>query len=300
MNSSNPDPTQQHVQPEQEDEQLPPPGRSGSVTAEMGDEPDHGEASYEGSGQLADQVAIVTGADSGIGRAVALAFAREGADIVLSYLPAEEEDARVSASLVEAAGRRAVCVPGDLTEESACNELVATAIEELGRLDVLVNNAAYQMSQPGGITDIDTEQLDRVMKTNLYALFWLCRAAVPHLRRGASIINTTSVQASSPSPHLLDYATTKAGIANFTRGLAASLADDGIRVNAVAPGPIWTPLIPATMTAEMVEGFGTQSPLGRAGQPAEVAPAFVFLASAKASYITGEVIAVTGGQPVTV
>ena len=300
MPTSNPDPTQQHAQPDQDGEQLPAPGRSGSVTAEMGEEPDHGEESYRGSGEMTDQVAVVTGADSGIGRAVALAFAREGADVVLSYLAAEEDDARVTAGLVEDAGRRAVRVPGDLTQETACEQLIATAVDELGRIDVLVNNAAYQMSQPGGITDISTEQLDRVMKTNLYAMFWLCRAAVPHLPRGGSIISTTSVQASSPSPHLLDYATTKAGIANFTRGLAQSLAEQGVRVNAVAPGPIWTPLIPATMTEEMVAEFGTQTPLGRAGQPAEVAPAYVFLASARASYITGEVIAVTGGLPVTV
>jgi NAD(P)-dependent dehydrogenase (short-subunit alcohol dehydrogenase family) len=297
---TNPDPQQQHDQPRQEDEQLPSPGRAGSVTGQMGDQPDHGEDSYRGSGELTGQVAVITGADSGIGRAVALAFAREGADIVLSYLPAEEDDARVTAQLVEDAGRRALRVPGDLTEEAECDHVVATALQELGRLDVLVNNAAYQMSQPGGVTDITTDQLDRVMRTNLYAMFWLCRAAVPHLPRGGSIINTTSVQASSPSPHLLDYAATKAGIANFTRGLAQSLAEKGIRVNAVAPGPIWTPLIPATMTEDMVEGFGTQTPMGRAGQPAEVAPAYVFLASAKAGYITGEVVAVTGGQPVTV
>ena len=297
---ANPDPTRQHDQRARSAEQLPPPGRAGSVTARMGEEPDHGEESYRGSGELTDQVAVVTGADSGIGRAVALAFAREGADVVLSYLPAEEEDAQVTAELVEAAGRRAVRFPADLTEETACTELIATTVAELGRLDVLVNNAAYQMAQPGGITDIDTDQLDRVMKTNLYAMFWLCRAAVPHLPRGGSIINTTSVQASSPSPHLLDYATTKAGIANFTRGLAQSLAEQGVRVNAVAPGPIWTPLIPATMTPEMVEDFGAQSPLGRPGQPAEVAPTYVFLASGKASYITGEVVAVTGGMPVTV
>jgi NAD(P)-dependent dehydrogenase (short-subunit alcohol dehydrogenase family) len=294
------DPTRQHSQPGTEDEQLAEPGRPDSVTSEMGDEPDHGERTYRGHGRLQDQVAVITGGDSGIGRAVALAFAREGADVVISYLEGEDEDGRETARLVEEAGRRAVLVPTDLTREEACRELVDRTVAELGRIDVLVNNAAYQMAQPGGIEDITTEQLDRVMRTNLYAMFWLCRMALPHMRAGASIINTSSVQASSPSPELLDYATTKAGIANFTRGLASMLAERGIRVNSVAPGPIWTPLIPATMPPEKVESFGTQTPLGRAGQPAEVATAFVYLASAESSYVTGEVLAVTGGQPVTV
>jgi NAD(P)-dependent dehydrogenase (short-subunit alcohol dehydrogenase family) len=294
------DPTTRHDQPDTEGEQLPEPGREESVTGRMGDEPDHGEQSYVGSGRLTDRVAIVTGGDSGIGRAVSLAFAREGADVAIAYLEGEDEDARRTAQLVEDAGRKAVLVPGDLTTEEACRRLVDRTVEELGRIDVLVNNAAYQMAQPGGIADISTEQFDRVMRTNLYAMFWLCKMALPHMERGASIINTSSVQASSPSPELLDYATTKAGIANFTRGLAQSVAQDGIRVNSVAPGPIWTPLIPATMPAEKVESFGTQTPLGRAGQPAEVATAYVYLASEAASYVTGEVIAVTGGQPVTV
>ena len=293
------DPTDQHPQPDTDGEQLPGPGDPGSVTSNMGDEPDHGEASYRGTGRLQDKVTIVTGGDSGIGRAVALAFAREGADVVLAYLEGEEEDARRTAVLVEGAGRRAVQVPGDLTSEEACRALIDRTLSELGRIDVLVNNAAYQMAQPGGIADITTEQFDRVMKTNLYAMFWLSKMAVPHLAPGSSIINTTSVQASSPSPELLDYATTKAGIVNFTRGLAQMVAEQGIRVNAVAPGPIWTPLIPATMPEDKVESFGTQTPLGRVGQPAELAPAYVFLASQEASYITGEVIAVTGGLPVT-
>jgi NAD(P)-dependent dehydrogenase (short-subunit alcohol dehydrogenase family) len=295
-----PDPTEQHQQPDSEGEQLPPPGHQASVTAQMGDEPDHGEQSYRGTGQLQDRVAVVTGGDSGIGRAVALAFAREGADVVIAYLPEEEDDGAATARLIEDAGRTAVRVPVDLTSEDACQTLVDTAVAELGRIDVLVNNAAYQMAQPGGIEDISTEQLDRVLKTNLYAMFWLCKKALPHLSAGSSIINTSSVQASSPSPELLDYATTKAGIANFTRGLAMSLAERGIRVNSVAPGPIWTPLIPATMPEDAVEDFGAQTPLGRAGQPAELAPAYVFLASAKASYITGEVLAVTGGMPVNI
>jgi NAD(P)-dependent dehydrogenase (short-subunit alcohol dehydrogenase family) len=298
--SERPDPRDQHQQPDTEGEQLPDPGSSESVTREMGDEPDHGEDSYEGSGELTGQVAVVTGGDSGIGRAVAIAFAREGADVVIAYLPDEEEDGRETLRLVEAAGRRGLTVPTDLTTEEACRELVDRVVSEFGRIDVLVNNAAYQMAQAGGIEDISTEQFDRVMKTNLYAMFWLCKLALPHMKPGSSIINTSSVQASSPSPELLDYATTKAGIVNFTRGLASSLAEKGIRVNSVAPGPIWTPLIPATMPEEKIESFGEQTPLGRVGQPAELAPAYVFLASGKASYITGEVIAVTGGLPVTI
>jgi NAD(P)-dependent dehydrogenase (short-subunit alcohol dehydrogenase family) len=266
----------------------------------MGDEPDHGEETYQGSGELQDKVAIVTGGDSGIGRAVALAFAREGADVVLAYLPDEDEDGSRTAALVEDAGRTAVKVPGDLTSEDACRQLVERAVSELGRVDILVNNAAYQMAQPGGLADITTEQFDRVMKTNLYAMFWLSKLVLPHMSAGSSIINTSSVQASSPSPELMDYAMTKAAIANFTRCLADSLGGDGIRVNSVAPGPIWTPLIPATMSEDQVGSFGKQTPLGRAGQPAELAPAYVFLASGKASYITGEVLAVTGGQPVTI
>jgi hypothetical protein len=263
-------------------------------------QPDHGEDTYEGTGKLKDRVAVITGGDSGIGRAIAIAYAREGADVVVAYLDGEEEDARQSAQLVEKAGRRAVTVPGDLTSEDACQQLIDRTVEEFGRVDILINNAAYQMAQEGGIEDITTEQFDRVMKTNLYAMFWLCKKALPHMQRGSAIINTSSVQAASPSPNLLDYATTKAGIVNFTRGLAMMLAEKGIRVNGVAPGPIWTPLIPATMPAEKVETFGEQTPMGRVGQPAELAPAYVFLASAESSYITGEVIAVTGGQPVPV
>ena len=291
------DPKEQFEGPdEQQSDQIPHPG----ITRQMGDKPDHGEDSYRGSGRLTGKRAIITGGDSGIGRAVAIAFAREGADVVLTYLEGEEEDGRRTAQLVEDAGRRALTVPGDLTSESFCREVVEKTVGEFGRIDILVNNAAYQMAQPGGIEDITTEQFDRVMKTNLYAMFWLCKLALPHMERGANIINTSSVQASSPSPELLDYATTKAGIVNFTRGLASILAAEGIRVNSVAPGPIWTPLIPATMPEEKVASFGEQTPLGRVGQPAELAPAFVFLASAEASYITGEVLAVTGGQPVTV
>jgi NAD(P)-dependent dehydrogenase (short-subunit alcohol dehydrogenase family) len=268
------------------------------LTSGMREHADHGEDSYRGQRRLHDKVTVVTGGDSGIGRAVALAFAREGADVVIGYLDGEDEDAEKTARLVEEAGRRVVPVPGDLTAEEACVGLVDRAVEEFGRIDVLVNNAAYQLAQPRGIADITTEQFDRTMKTNLYAMFWLCKTALPHMRPGSSIINTSSVLASTPSPELLDYATTKAGIANFTRALAWSAAEQGVRVNSVAPGPTWTPLVRSTMPEEMVEHFGEQSPLGRAAQPAEVATAFVYLASSESSYVTGEVLAVTGGLPV--
>lgn len=270
-----------------------------ALTSGMDETPDHGEDSYVGHGRLTDKVALVTGADSGIGRAVALAFAREGADVVVCHLGGEEEDAEVTRGHVEDAGRRAVLVPGDLTREEACREAVDRAVAELGRIDVLVNNAAYQRAQPH-IAEITTEQFDRVVRTNLYAMFWLCKMALPHMPPGSSIINTSSIQASSPSPELLDYAMTKAGIVTFTRGLSWMVAGDGVRVNSVAPGPTWTPLVRSTMPPEMVEGFGEQSPLGRAAQPAEVATAYVYLASAEASYVTGEVLAVTGGLPVSI
>jgi NAD(P)-dependent dehydrogenase (short-subunit alcohol dehydrogenase family) len=287
------DPTSEHPQPERQGpEDLQHPG----LSKDMDLEPDYGEQSYRGSGKLAGRRALITGGDSGIGRAVALAFAREGADVMISYLDSEEVDARETCRLVESAGRKAVAVPGDIREEEHCTALVDRSVSELGGLEILVNNAAYQMSQ-GGITEITTEQFDRVMKTNLYAMFWLCKAAVAHLRPGAVIINTTSIQAYQPSPELLDYATTKAGILNFTKALAQELAPKGIRVNAVAPGPIWTPLIPATMPPEKVEQFGADTPLGRAGQPAELAAAYVFLASDDSSYITGERIGITGGNP---
>ncbi|MGW6915620.1 SDR family oxidoreductase [Kitasatospora sp. NPDC054939] len=285
------DPTEQHPQPPFPEQSQPHPG-SGE---EMEPRPDHGERSYRGTGRLNGRTALITGADSGIGRAVALAFAREGADV--AYLPAEQGDAEETVRLVTDAGRRALAVAGDLCDEDFCADLVARTTETFGGLDVLVNNAAYQMSQPEGLAAITSEQFDRVMRTNLYGMFWLTRAALPHLREGASIINTASVQAYKPSPHLLDYAMTKAAIVAFTQGLAMQLAPAGIRVNAVAPGPVWTPLIPATMDEEKVAHFGEQSPLGRAAQPAEMAPAYVFLASQESSYITAEIVNATGGTP---
>ena len=287
------DPTDAHPQPDTEGERIDHPGR----TTDMQDKPDHGEESYRGSGKLTGRKAVITGGDSGIGRAVALAFAREGADVLISYLPDEEEDAQQTVRLIEDAGRAAVPVPGDIRSEEHCQKIIQTAVEKLGGIDILVNNAAYQMMQAGGIADISTEQFDRVLKTNLYAMFWLCKAAIPHLPPGSAIINTSSIQAFNPSPELLDYATTKAGIVNFTKALAADVAEKGIRVNSVAPGPIWTPLIPATMTDENIAEHGLSTPLGRAGQPAEVAPAFVFFASGESTYITAEVLGVTGGLP---
>ncbi|MFD9755537.1 SDR family oxidoreductase [[Kitasatospora] papulosa] len=285
------DPTQRHPRPEFPQQEQEHPGRTGP----MDPPPDHGEDSYRGHELLLDRKAVVTGGDSGIGRAVALAFAREGADVLLTFLPEEESEAEETARLVEQAGRRAVPVECDIREEGACLALVERAVSEFGRIDVLVNNAAYQMSQPDGISAISTAQFDRVVRTNLYGMFWLCKAALPHIPSCGSIINTTSVQAYKPSPHLLDYAMTKGAIVTFTQGLAQMLASDGIRVNAVAPGPVWTPLIPATMpdTTE----FGKQSPLGRPAQPAEMAPAYVFLASSNASFITGEIMNATGGTP---
>ncbi|MTK05338.1 SDR family oxidoreductase [Micromonospora sp. CP22] len=288
------DPTEQFGQRSgQPSQQQSPPGRTGA----MSPKPDHGEDSYRGTGKLDGKKAVITGGDSGIGRAVAIAYAREGADVLISYLgDGEEADARETVRLIEAAGRKGVAVQGDIADEHHCTTLIERAVSDLGGIDILVNNAAYQMAQDKGIAGISTEQFDRVFKTNLYAMFWLCKAALPHLGDGSTIINTSSIQAFDPSPQLLDYATTKAGIANFTKALAADLVDRGIRVNAVAPGPIWTPLIPATMPPEKVEQFGTDTPIGRPGQPAELAPAYVFFASQESSYITGEILGVTGGR----
>jgi NAD(P)-dependent dehydrogenase (short-subunit alcohol dehydrogenase family) len=272
-------------------QQQNPPGTLGEMTPK----PDHGEQSYRGSGRLTGKAAIITGGDSGIGRAVALAFAREGADVLISYL-SEEADAKETARVVEAAGRKCVTVAGDISEEAHCQAIIDRAVEEFGKVDILVNNAAFQMTRES-IEEISTEEFDRTLKTNLYAMFWLTRAAVPHMPAGGAVINTSSIQADSPSPQLLPYAMTKAAIQNFTGGLAQMLGKKGIRANCVAPGPIWTPLIPATMPPEKVKNFGKDVALGRAGQPVELAPVYVLLASDDSSYMAGATVAVTGGKP---
>ena len=258
---------------------------------------DHGETSYKGFGRLAGRRALITGADSGIGRAAAIAFAREGADIVLNYLPEEEADAREVVKLIEAEGRRAISVPGDLKDEQFCLSLVSQAIAGLGGLDILVNVAGKQTAQQD-IAELTTEQFDATFKTNVYALFWLCKAALPHLPAGATIINTASIQSYQPSATLLDYASTKSAIVAFTKALAKQVISKGIRVNAVAPGPFWTPLQPSGgQPQDKIPDFGSETPMGRPGQPAECAPIYVLLASQESSYITGEVFGVTGGNP---
>src|SRR3954463_12585734 len=262
------DPTKQFHTDDFPDGPIEHPG----LTRDLITQPDHGEESYRGSGRLLGKRALITGGDSGIGRATAIAFAREGADVVLAYLPEEEDDARETSRWIRDAGRRAIAAPMDLQEEEQCDALIERAVRELGGIDILVNNAAYQMTLDHGLESLTTEQLLRTFRTNVFAMFWLCRASLPHLAPGSSIINTTSIQATDPSPQLMDYASTKAAIVNFTKALAQQVAERGIRVNAVAPGPIWTPLIPATMPSEKTESFGQNTPLGRAGQPAEVAP----------------------------
>ncbi len=289
------DPTTAHRSPQEQSAQsIEHPGRTGDLT----EAPDHGEQSYRGTGKLTGKKAVITGGDSGIGRAVAIAFAREGADVLIVHLPDEQADADTTIGWVEQAGRRGISVAGDLREETFCEAVINRAVTDLGGLDVLVNNAAYQMAVTG-LGDLSTEQLVRTFTTNVFAMYWLTKAALPHLHPGAAIINTSSRQAYTPQPMLLDYAATKAAIVNFTKGLAQELAPKGIRVNTVAPGPVWTPLIAATMPPDQVEDFGADTPLGRAGQPAELAPAYVFLASQESSYITGERIGVTGGEPLS-
>lgn len=274
--------------PEQVQEQ---PG----LTAPMEPQPDHGEESYEGSNALAGKAALITGGDSGIGRAVAIAFAREGADVAISYLPEEEADAQDTAAWIRKAGQRALLLPGDGRSEEFSTKIVENTLAEFGHLDVVVLNAAYQKNRDSFET-LPTEEFDRVFKTNLYSLLWTARAAVPHLKAGASIITTASIQAFNPSPGLIDYAMTKGAQVAFTKALAQELGPKGIRVNAVAPGPIWTPLIPATEWPEKLPTFGQDTPLGRAGQPAELAAAYVLLASDHGSYISGAVLPVTGGK----
>lgn len=272
-----------------------PQDRPGSVN-KMDPLPDHGEESYQGFGRLQGRKALVTGGDSGIGRAAVIAFAREGADVAFNYLPSEEENAQEVAKLVEAEGRKAILLPGDISQESFCQELVEEAVEKLGGLDILVNNSGRQTAQKT-IAEITTEQFDNTFKVNVYAPFWICKAALPHMDAGASVINTTSIQGYDPSPGLLDYAQTKACNISFTKSLAQQVAEKGIRVNAIAPGPFWTPLQPTGgQPQDKIEKFGSTTPLGRPGQPAEIAPMYVLLASQESSYMTGEVISVTGGM----
>ena len=285
------DPRTQYPQPPFEKQPQSAPG----INSDMKPKPDCGEDTYTGSGKLTGRKALITGADSGIGRAAAIAFAREGADVALSYLASEEKDAQEVVALIEKEGRKAVAIPGDITDEAFCTSLVETAVSGLGGLDILVNNAGKQATKPA-ILDITTAQFDLTLKTNLYALFWITKAAVPHLQPGASVINTASIQGYEPSEGLLDYALTKAGIVNFSKALSKQMIEKGVRVNAVAPGPFWTPLQSSGgTTEEMLKTFGSAVPLGRPGQPVEIAPVYVLLASQEGSYITGEVFGVTGG-----
>ena len=285
------DPRDQYVKPPFEKQPQPAPG----LGREMHPKPDCGEDSYTGSGRLQGRKALITGGDSGIGRAAAIAYAREGADVAIGYLPSEEADAHDVITLIEAAGRKGVAIPGDITDEAFCTALIDTAVKELGGLDILVNNAAAQTTEPN-ILDITTAAFDKTLKTNLYALFWITKAAIPHLMPGAAIINTTSIQAYQPSEGLVDYAMTKAGIVDFTKTLSKQLIQKGVRVNAIAPGPFWTPLQSSGgTTEEKLKTFGSTVPLARPGQPVEIAPVYVLLASQEASYITGEIYGVTGG-----
>jgi len=266
------------------------------VESQMRPRPDHGEASYKGMGRLKDRVALITGGDSGIGRAVALAFAREGADVCIAYF-FEHEDAAASRKLVEEAGRKGFTISGDLAEERTCKKLVEETIKQFGRIDILVNNAAEQGESVERFEDIDAGRVERTFRVNIMSMFHLVRYALPHMKPGSTIINTSSVQAYHPSPGILDYAATKGAIVTFSKGLAASLIERGIRVNTVAPGPVWTPLIVQSFPVEKIKEFGKTSPMQRPAQPAELAPAFVFLASNDSSYVNGEVLGVTGGKP---
>jgi NAD(P)-dependent dehydrogenase (short-subunit alcohol dehydrogenase family) len=288
------DPTKQYPKPDpkfQQHEEGP------GLEQNMKVKPDAGEQSYRGTGRLTGRKAIITGADSGIGRSVAIAFAREGADVVLSYMPPEEPDAQEVMQLIQQTGRTAFALPGDLKDEAYCQQLVANAVQQLGGLDILVNVAGKQQ-EVQDIANLTTEQFDETFKTNVYALFWMCKAALQHMPAGSTIINTASIEAYQPSPILLDYATTKAAINTFSKSLAQQVASKGIRVNVVAPGPVWTPLqVSGGQPTEKLAQFGSQSPLGRPAQPAELAPAYVFLASAESSFVSGETLTVTGGMP---
>ncbi|KEQ06522.1 SDR family oxidoreductase [Pseudorhizobium pelagicum] len=278
--------------PFEEQQPIPMPGR----TRDMKPVPDHGEKSYRGSGRLAGLKAVITGADSGIGRAVAIAYAREGADVLVSYLD-EDEDAQETKRHIEEAGRKAVLVAGDIQSADHCRSIIETAVSELGGIDILVNNAAHQATF-SWIDDISDEEWELTFRVNIHAMFYLTKAAVAHMKPGSAIINTASINSDSPSPSLLAYATTKGAIQNFTGGLAQLLAEKEIRANCVAPGPIWTPLIPSTMTGDRLKQFGTQVPMQRPGQPAELATAYVMLADPLSSYVSGATIAVTGGKPI--
>ncbi len=287
------DPLKQYPQPPFPKQPQPKPG----LAKEMDPKPDHGEESYKGFGRLEGRKALITGADSGIGRAVAIAFAREGADVALSYLPEEEPDAKEVVALIEKAGRKAYPLPGDITSEPFCNDMVKQAVKSLGGLDILVNVAGHMIAAEG-IEDLTSEAFDRTMKTNVYALFWICKAAVPHMKPGATIVNTSSIQGYQPSPSLLDYATTKAANTTFSKALAGQLIEKGIRVNVVAPGPIWTPIQPTGgQPSEKVQNIGATVPFKRPGQPVELSSVYVLLASQESSYTTGEVYGVTGGNP---
>jgi NAD(P)-dependent dehydrogenase (short-subunit alcohol dehydrogenase family) len=291
QNPATQNPKEKGPKPDFPQEQQARPG----TESEMSPKADHGEESYKGLGRLEGRVALITGGDSGIGRAVAIAYAREGADVAIAYLPEEEKDANETIGWVERAGRKAKKFPGDIRDENHCRELVDRTFGELGNLDILVNNAAFQ-STHDSIEEFTNEELDRTFKTNFYATFWLCRAALPRMKEGSAIINTASIQAFDPSPNLLAYAATKAAIANFSKSLSKVALKKGVRVNAVAPGPVWTPLIPSTMPEKKTKTFGQDTSFGRPAQPVEIAPLFVFLASNEARYVSGEVYGATGSQ----
>jgi NAD(P)-dependent dehydrogenase (short-subunit alcohol dehydrogenase family) len=284
------DPREIYDKPPYSTKQQPPPGDEDQMSPEV----DHGESSYKGTGKLAGRRALITGADSGIGRAVALAFAREGADVAISYL-SEDTDASETEHLVTEAGRKAVLLPGDIAEQSVCTAVARKAIDAFGAIDILVNNAAFQRSYDK-FEDISDDEFEETFRVNIFAMFRLCKALLPQMKAGGSIINTGSIQSFDPSPSLIAYASTKAAIVSFTRSLASLAIKQGVRVNAVAPGPVWTPLIPSTLPKKKVKEFGSQTVFGRAAQPAEIAPIFVFLASDQASYVAGEVYGATGGQ----